>query len=50
MDNEFKRGKVDAIIFIKKKDESLLIVQIYVDDIIFYDTIHSFCEEFVKLM
>ena len=50
MDNKFEREKVDTILFLKRKDESLLIVQIYVDDIIFGDTMHSLCEEFVKLM
>ena len=50
MDNEFKYGKVDTILFLKKKDENLLIVQIYVDDIIFVGTTHSLCEEFAKVM
>ena len=50
MDNEFKCGKVDTTLFLKKKDENLLIVQIYVDDIIFGGTTHSLCEEFAKLM
>ena len=50
MDNEFKRGKADTTLFLKKKDENLLIVQIYIDDIIFGGTTHSLCEEFAKLM
>ena len=50
MDNEFKCEKVDTTLFLKKKDEHLLIVQIYVDDIIFGGIIHSLCEEFAKLM
>ena len=50
MDNKFEREKVDTIQFLKKKDESILVVQIYVDDVIFGDTIHSLCEEFTKLM
>ena len=49
MDNEFKCEKVDTILFLKKKDENLLIMQIYVDDIIFGGTIHSLYEEFVNL-
>ena len=50
MDNEFKCEKVDTILFLKKKVENLLIVQIYVDDIIFGGTTHSLYEEFAKLM
>ena len=50
MDNKFKHRKVDTILFLKKKDEDLLIVQIYVDDIIFGGTTHSLYEEFAKLM
>ena len=50
MDNEFKCEKVDTTLFLKKKDKHLLIVQIYVDDIIFGGIIHSLCEEFAKLM
>ena len=37
-------------LFLKKKDESLLIVQIYIDDIIFGATKQSLCKEFIKLM
>ena len=36
--------------FLKKKEESSLVAQIYVDDIIFGATKHSLCEEFIKLM
>ena len=50
MDNEFERKKVDTTLFLKKKDESLLIVIIYVDGIIFGSTTHSLCKEFAKLM
>ena len=50
MNNEFECRKVDTTLFLKKKDESLLIVQIYVDDIIFCGTTHSLYEEFAKLM
>ena len=41
---------VDTILFLKKKNESLLVVQVYVDDIIFGATKQSLCEKFVKFM
>ena len=43
-------GKIDATLFIKPKDNDMLIVQIYVDDIIFGATNVSLYEEFVKFM
>ena len=46
----FSKGKVDITLFIKKSKHDLLIVQIYVDDIIFSATNHCLCEEFSKLM
>nr|XP_016488511.1 PREDICTED: uncharacterized mitochondrial protein AtMg00810-like [Nicotiana tabacum] len=36
--------------FLKKRGRNLLIVQVYVDDIMFGGTNDSLCEEFVKLM
>ena len=46
----FKMGKIDSTLFIKPKDKDMLIVQIYVDDIIFGATNGSLCEEFAKSM
>ena len=46
----FKMGKIDTTLFIKSKDNDMLIVQIYIDDIIFGATNVSLCEEFVKSM
>ena len=43
-------GKIDTTLFIKQKDNDMLIVQIYVDYIIFGATNVSLCEEFVKSM
>ena len=40
----FKMGKIDTTLFIKTKDNDLLLVQIYVDDIIFGATNVSLCE------
>ncbi|KAL5545093.1 hypothetical protein UlMin_008877 [Ulmus minor] len=48
--NEFEMGKVDKTLFIKTKDKDILIVQIYVDDIIFGATNKSLCEDFAKCM
>jgi hypothetical protein len=43
-------GKVDTTLFIKKIDNDLFLLQIYVDDIIFGSTNQDFCEEFKKIM
>ncbi|XP_075086387.1 uncharacterized protein LOC142169083 [Nicotiana tabacum] len=50
LENGFIRGKIDNTLFLKKKGWDLLIVQVYVDDIIFGAINDSFCEEFSKLM
>ena len=50
LEKGFSKGKVDLTLFIKKSNHDLLIVQIYVDDIIFGATNHCLCEEFSKLM
>ena len=36
LQNNFKRGKVDTTLFIKNTDTDMIIVQIYVDDIVFW--------------
>ena len=46
----FSKGKVVTTLFIKKTKNDLLIVQIYVDDIIFGANNHYLYEEFSKLM
>ena len=43
-------GKIDTTLFIKPKKNDMLIVQIYIDDIIFGATNGSLCEEFAKSM
>nr|GEW48480.1 retrovirus-related Pol polyprotein from transposon TNT 1-94 [Tanacetum cinerariifolium] len=48
--HEYKIGMVDNTIFIKKKSSNLIIVQIYVDDIIFGFTCQDVCDEFAKIM
>jgi len=37
-------------LFIKKKKEDIILVQVYVDDIIFGSTIENLCETFVEIM
>ena len=48
--NNFSKGKVNTTLFIKKYDNDILIIQIYVDDIIFGATNELLCEEFSKCM
>ena len=48
--NGFSMGKADTTLFIKKKGSDIIIVQIYVDDIIFGATNVLLCEEFSKCM
>ena len=43
-------GKNDTTLFIKLRENDILIVQIYVGDIIFGATNVSLCEEFAKSM
>ena len=43
-------GKIDTTLFIKTKENDMLLVQIYIDDIIFGTTNVSLCEEFSKCM
>ena len=50
LENNFNRGKVDNTLFLKSKGEHLLIVQVYVDDIIFGATHQDLCNEFSKMM
>ncbi|WP_374695567.1 reverse transcriptase domain-containing protein [Areca yellow leaf disease phytoplasma] len=50
IENEFSRENVDKTLFLKRKDNDLLVVQIYVDDIIFGATNEILCQEFAKLM
>ncbi|GKB13793.1 putative ribonuclease H-like domain-containing protein [Tanacetum coccineum] len=49
LDNGFHRGKIDQTLFIKKQKGDILLVQVYVDDIIFGST-KELCLEFEKLM
>ncbi|GJW93346.1 putative ribonuclease H-like domain-containing protein [Tanacetum coccineum] len=44
------RGKINQTLFIKRQQGHILLVQIYVDDIIFGSTKKELCDEFEKLM
>ncbi|GJV58340.1 retrovirus-related pol polyprotein from transposon TNT 1-94 [Tanacetum coccineum] len=48
--HEYKMGMVHNILFTKKKSSNLIIVQIYVEDIIFSSTCQDMCDEFSKIM
>jgi len=48
--NDFKRGQVDTTLFRRTLEKDILVVQIYVDDIIFGSTNASLCKKFSKLM
>nr|GEV98598.1 retrovirus-related Pol polyprotein from transposon TNT 1-94 [Tanacetum cinerariifolium] len=46
LDNEFQRGKIDKNLFIKRHKGDILLVQVYVDDIIFGSTKKELCNAF----
>nr|GEX14006.1 putative ribonuclease H-like domain-containing protein [Tanacetum cinerariifolium] len=50
LENSFQRGKIDRTLFIKKQKGDILLVQVYVDDIIFGSTNKELCKSFEKLM
>nr|GEW29250.1 putative ribonuclease H-like domain-containing protein [Tanacetum cinerariifolium] len=50
LENGFQRGKIDQTLFIKKQKGDILLVQVYVDDIIFCFTYKDLCKAFEKLM
>jgi len=47
LSHHYERGKIDTTLFIKKSNSAVILVQIYVDDIIFYFSNDKLCEEFV---
>nr|GEY48790.1 hypothetical protein [Tanacetum cinerariifolium] len=49
-DHPDKRGKIYQTLFIKRQKGDILLVQIYVDDIIFGSTNKDLCKAFEKLM
>ncbi|GJV58465.1 putative ribonuclease H-like domain-containing protein [Tanacetum coccineum] len=48
--NGYRRGTIDKTLFIKKDKHDIILVQVYVDDIIFGSTKKSWCNEFEALM
>ncbi|GJT88826.1 putative ribonuclease H-like domain-containing protein [Tanacetum coccineum] len=50
LENRFRRGTIDKTLFIKKDKGDILLVQVYVDDIIFGSTKKSLCTEFEQMM
>ncbi|GKD27233.1 retrovirus-related pol polyprotein from transposon TNT 1-94, partial [Tanacetum coccineum] len=48
--NKFARGRIDNTLFIYKSKGDVLLVQVYVDDIIFGSTSYKLCKQFEKLM
>ncbi|GJX06381.1 putative ribonuclease H-like domain-containing protein [Tanacetum coccineum] len=46
----YKRGTIDKTLFIKRDKKDIMLVQVYVDDIIFGSTNKSWCAEFEALM
>ncbi|GJS29787.1 putative ribonuclease H-like domain-containing protein [Tanacetum coccineum] len=50
LENGFRRGTIDKTLFIKRDKGDILLVQVYVDDIIFGSTKKSLCVEFEQMM
>ncbi|GJV64072.1 putative ribonuclease H-like domain-containing protein [Tanacetum coccineum] len=50
LDNGFQRGQIDKTLFIKRVKGDILLVQVYVDDIIFGSTRKEMCTDFEKMM
>ncbi|GJW72829.1 putative ribonuclease H-like domain-containing protein [Tanacetum coccineum] len=50
LENGFRRGTIDKTLFIMKNKGDIMLVQIYVDDIIFGSTKQSMCTEFEDCM
>ncbi|GJS25894.1 retrovirus-related pol polyprotein from transposon TNT 1-94 [Tanacetum coccineum] len=50
LSQEFSKGVVDPTLFTRKAGRDILLVQIYVDDIIFASTNPAMCDEFAKIM
>ncbi|KAJ9561389.1 hypothetical protein OSB04_006549 [Centaurea solstitialis] len=46
----FKKGSVDSTLFLMKEGEDIVVIQIYVDDIIFGSTSRELCKKFETVM
>ena len=50
LDRGFIRGQADRTLFVKRDEKSLLVAQVYVDDIVFGSTINHLTYEFLEEM
>nr|GEV43017.1 hypothetical protein [Tanacetum cinerariifolium] len=50
LDNGFHKGQIDNTLFIKRLKGDILLVQVYIDDIIFGSTKKSLCDKFEQIM
>ncbi|GJY76310.1 putative ribonuclease H-like domain-containing protein [Tanacetum coccineum] len=50
LENGFRKGTIDKTLFIKKDKGDILLIQVYVDDIIFGSTKTSLCVKFEQMM
>ncbi|GKA38614.1 retrovirus-related pol polyprotein from transposon TNT 1-94 [Tanacetum coccineum] len=50
LSQEFSKGTVDPTLIIRRQGKDILLVQIYVDDIIFASTTPKLCDQFSKIM
>jgi len=50
LEKDFQKGQVDTPLFKKTPKKDILVVQIYVDDIIFGSTNATLCKEFSEIM
>nr|GEW78688.1 copia protein [Tanacetum cinerariifolium] len=50
IESGFQKGLINTTLFIKKKGKHIMLIQIYVDDIIFGSTSLKYCTEFLDLM
>nr|GEU62156.1 hypothetical protein [Tanacetum cinerariifolium] len=50
LDNDFQKGTINQTLFIRKHKGEFLLVQVYVDDIIFGSSNPQLCKEFEALM
>ncbi|GJS69750.1 putative ribonuclease H-like domain-containing protein [Tanacetum coccineum] len=48
--HSYRRGAIDKTLFLKKHKRDIILVQVYMDDIIFGSTKKAWCDEFEALM
>ena len=50
LEHGYRRGAIDKTLLIKKNSRDIILVQVYVDDIIFGSTKEAWCREFEAIM